>query len=277
MIRIAATGDLHCHEGQRGVIRGWFRNLDAEADLLLIAGDLTAIGERRQAAVLAEELAVVQIPMVAVLGNHDYQSDQIEEVREELERKGLIVLMEQSVTLEVHGERIGIAGTKGFGGGFQGACGTAFGEPEMKAFIKHTEALADRLEEDLLAITAPYRIALTHYAPIEETLTGERLEIYPFLGSYLLGHAADAAGASLALHGHAHLGREVGITARGVPVRNVAMPVLKRPYTVYVLEAKPAVDGQRPEVRLVEPLRPGEDQHGAQSLLAQRAARQTPV
>ena len=256
MIRIAATGDLHCHEGQRGTIRGWFRNLDAEADLLIIAGDLTAIGERRQAAVLAEELAIVQVPMVAVLGNHDYQSDQIKEVREELERRGMIVLVEESVTLEVKGERIGIAGTKGFGGGFQGACGTAFGEPEMKAFIRHTEALADRLEEDLAALTAPYRISLTHYAPIEETLTGERLEIYPFLGSHLLGQAADAAGASLCLHGHAHLGREAGQTPRGIPVRNVAMPVLKKPYTVYLMEARPAVDGQRADAKLVEPARP---------------------
>lgn len=276
MIRIAATGDLHTHEGQRGVIRGWFRHLDAEADLLLIAGDLTAIGERKQAAVLAEELAVVQVPMVAVLGNHDYQSDQVKEVREELERRGVIVLVEESVTLEVQGERIGIAGTKGFGGGFQGACGTAFGEPEMKAFIRHAEHLADRLEEDLLALNTPYKIALTHYAPIEETLTGERPEIYPFLGSYLLGLAIDAAGANLALHGHAHLGREVGVTPRGVPVRNVAMPVLKKPYTVYVLEARPAAPGEKPEVRLVEPARPDEIQ-GGQPALASRAPRPAAV
>lgn len=258
MIRIAAAGDIHCHEGQRGTIRAWYRNLDSEADILLLAGDLTAIGERRQAAVLADELAVVQIPMVAVLGNHDYQSDQVKEVREELERRGIVVLIEESVTLEVKGERIGIAGTKGFGGGFKGACGSAFGEPEMKAFIRHTEALADRLEENLMALDAPYRICLTHYAPIEETLTGERLEIYPFLGSYLLGHAADAAGASLALHGHAHLGREAGQTPRGVPVRNVAMTVLKKPYAVYLMEAIPGIDGKRGDARLVEPMRPSQ-------------------
>jgi len=159
------------------------------------------------------------------------------------------------VTLEVHGERIGIAGTKGFGGGFQGACGTAFGEPEMKAFIRHTEGLADRLEEDLRALVAPYRVGLTHYSPIEETLVGERLEIYPFLGSYLLGLAMDAAGAHLSLHGHAHLGREVGATPRGMPVRNVAMPVLKRPYTVYQLDARPGPADQPAEVRLIEPSR----------------------
>lgn len=256
MIRIAATGDLHCHEGQRGTIRGWFRNLDAEADLLLIAGDLTAVGERKQAAVLADELAVVQVPMVAVLGNHDYQSSQLKEVREELERRGLIVLVEESVTLEIKGERIGIAGTKGFGGGFLGACGTAFGEPEMKAFIRHTEELADRLAEDIEGLNAAYRIALTHYAPIEETLTGERLEIYPFLGSHLLGQAADSAGATLCLHGHAHLGREAGLTPRGVPVRNVAIPVLKKAYTVYQMEAAPVVEGQRPTAHLIEPHRP---------------------
>ena len=260
MIRIAAIGDIHCHEGQRGVIRGWYRHLDAEADVLLIAGDLTATGDRRQAAVLADELSMITVPMVAVLGNHDYQSDQVREVREELERRGVIVLQEESVVVEVHGERIGIAGTKGFGGGFQGACATAFGEPEMKAFVRHTEQIADALEEDLRALEAPYRIALTHYAPIEETLVGERLEIYPFLGSYLLGMAMDAAGAHLALHGHAHLGREVGLTARGVAVRNVAMPVLKRPYTVYHLEAHAATPGQGApgrdaDVRLIEPAR----------------------
>lgn len=253
MIRIAATGDMHAHEGQRGMLRGWWRHLDAEADLLVVAGDLTAIGDRKQAAVLAEELAVVSIPVVAVLGNHDYQSDQVAGVREELERRGLFVLEQETVTLEVGGHRIGIAGAKGFGGGFQGACGTAFGEPEMKAFIRHTESIADHLAEDLRGLSADYRIALLHYAPVEETLTGERPEIYPFLGSFLLGQAIDAGGADLAFHGHAHLGRENGATARGVPVRNVAMPVLKKPYSVYMLDAKQqAVPGMRADPNVIE-------------------------
>jgi Icc-related predicted phosphoesterase len=253
LIRIAATGDMHAHEGQRGMMRGWWRHLDSEADVLVIAGDLTAIGDRKQAAVLAEELAVVSIPVVAVLGNHDYQSDQMPGVREELERRGLFVLEQETVTLEVAGQRIGIAGAKGFGGGFQGACGTAFGEPEMKAFIKHTEAIADRLADDLRGLTTDYRIALMHYAPVEETLTGERLEIYPFLGSYLLGHAIDQGGADLVFHGHAHLGRETGSTARGIPVRNVAMPVIKKPYIVYTLDSKrPEVPGIRPDSHVIE-------------------------
>jgi Icc-related predicted phosphoesterase len=129
-----------------------------------------------------------------------------------------------------------------------------FGEPEMKAFIRHTEKLADRLERELSRLRADYRVALLHYSPVPETLEGERLEIFPFLGSYLLAGAVDAGGANLAVHGHAHKGTEKGATAGGVPVRNVALPVIRHAFAVYCLGnacAEPTGDGEpEPEMAL---------------------------
>jgi Icc-related predicted phosphoesterase len=137
--------------------------------------------------------------------------------------------------VSVNGETLGIAGTKGFGGGFAGACASDFGEPEMKAFVRHTRALGDALHRALDGLDTDLRIALTHFAPVKDTLGAERLEIYPFLGSYILGEAIDAAGVDLAIHGHAHNGVEKGITPSGIPVRNVALPVIKSAYAVYCL------------------------------------------
>ena len=156
------------------------------------------------------------------------------------------VLEGESTTFKINGTTLGVAGAKGFGGGFAGACGSAFGEREMKAFVHHTERIAARLYDKLNSLQADYRVALLHYSPVKETLAGERLEIYPFLGSYLLAEAIDHAGADLAIHGHAHLGHEKGVTARGIPVRNVALPVLRRAYAVYNLE--------KPSARAAEPL-----------------------
>jgi Icc-related predicted phosphoesterase len=168
-----------------------------------------------------------------VLGNHDYHADRQDEVRSVLEGAGLQILEGESTTIDADGERLGIAGTKGFGGGFIGANATDFGEPEMKAFVRLTKGLAERLEENLAGLDTDYRVALLHYAPIKETLVGEPPEIWAFLGSYLLGEAADRAGADLILHGHAHRGTEKGITPGGVHVRNVAQPVIQRAYRVY--------------------------------------------
>ncbi len=236
MIRVAAIADVHFSEDSRGRLRDHWRHLHETADVLLIGGDLTTHGERDQARVLAEELAVVEVPVIIVLGNHDYHSDDEGGVREELERAGAIVLEGESTTLKVNGVTLGVAGAKGFGGGFAGACGSAFGEREMKAFVHHTERIAARLYDELNGLQTDYRVALLHYSPVKETLAGERLEIYPFLGSYLLAEAIDKAGADLAIHGHAHQGHEKGVTARGVPVRNVALPVLRRAYAVYNLD-----------------------------------------
>jgi Icc-related predicted phosphoesterase len=233
VIRIAAVGDLHVGADSAGLWAPSLASLSEDADLFLLAGDLTRCGLPEEASLLARELGTVTIPMVAVLGNHDYHAGAEREVVRILEQAGVRVLEGGSVLLDVAGLRVGIAGTKGFGGGFAGACGSDFGEPEMKLFMRHTQTLAERLQEALAGIEGDLRVALLHYAPIPATLQGERLEIYPFLGSYLLAEAVDRAGADLVVHGHAHAGVERGVTPGGVRVRNVAQPVIKRPYNIY--------------------------------------------
>lgn len=235
MLRVAAIADLHVAEDSHDRLAPHWRDLHLSADVLLLGGDLTNLGNAEQSAALVAELSVVDLPMVAVLGNHDYHAGQPELVRRRLESAGVIVLEGETTTLQLNGHSLGIAGTKGFGGGFAGACGHAFGEPEMKEFMYVTERMAARLEENLRALHTDYRIALLHYAPVKDTLAGERLEIYPFMGSYLLAEALDRAGADLIIHGHAHHGTEKGTTAQGIPVRNVAMPLLKRAYVIYNL------------------------------------------
>lgn len=237
MIRIAAVGDVHFAEDSAGRLAPFWARLGEQADVFLLVGDLTNVGSGAQARALAAELRVVGIPMVAVLGNHDYHCDEADAVRGALEAAGVAVLEGEAVTLRIGPRTLGIAGVKGFGGGFPGACGHDFGEPEMKAFMRLTERSAARLEHALASLDTDYRVALTHYAPVKDTLAGERLEIYPFLGAFQLAEAIDRAGAHLALHGHAHHGAEQGVTPRGVPVRNVAMPLLRRPYGLYCLDA----------------------------------------
>ena len=235
MIRIAAIGDLHvgneCSGPQPPLPE--LRGVAEDADLLLLAGDLTKCGARDEAACLARTLETIEVPVLGVLGNHDYHADEAPAVAASLRGAGVHLLEDGARVVDVRGVRIGIAGTKGFGGGFVGACACDFGEPEMKAFIRHTQALATRLEHELSSLRADLRIAVLHYAPIPETLQGERLEIYPFLGSYLLGEAIDRAGANLVVHGHAHAGTERGVTAGGIRVRNVALPVIRQPYRVF--------------------------------------------
>jgi Icc-related predicted phosphoesterase len=232
-VRVAAVGDVHVGVESGGQLRPHFEHVAQRADVLLLAGDLTRVGHPDEAAVLADELRDLPVPVLAVLGNHDHHCDAAEQVVKVLDHAGVRVLEGDSAVLDLDGTRLGVAGAKGFGGGFAGACGSEFGEPEMKAFMGHTREVAGALEESLLALEADVRIALLHYSPVEATLQGERLEIYPFLGSYLLAEAVDRAGADLVVHGHAHGGSERGVTPGGVPVRNVAQPVLKRAYAVY--------------------------------------------
>lgn len=234
-IHVAAVGDIHFGTDSAGQLRSCLTSIDNEADILLLAGDLTRHGTVDEAAVLAEDLADCPVPVVAVLGNHDCHSDQQDSVAERLSSSGVEVLEGTHVVVDINGVTVGVAGTKGFGGGFPGACGSAFGEPVMKAFVAYSRELAEQLEYALTSLDTDVRIALTHFSPVEETLRGERLEIYPFLGSYFLAEAIDAAGCDFAFHGHAHAGTEVGITPGGVPVRNVAQPVIQQSYKVYPL------------------------------------------
>jgi Icc-related predicted phosphoesterase len=237
VIRVAAVGDVHVGTDSAGRLAGRLAGLADQADLLLLAGDLTHRGRPEEARVLAGELAAAGVPIVAVLGNHDYHSDQQAAVTEVLEAAGVHVLEGDGLVVEVDGGRLGVAGTKGFGGGFAGACASDFGEPEMKAFVRTTRQLADGLERALAGLDADRRIALLHYSPVAETLAGEPPEIHAFLGSYLLAEAVDRAGADLVLHGHAHRGSRDGVTPGGVPVRNVAAPVIGRAYELFCFDS----------------------------------------
>jgi Icc-related predicted phosphoesterase len=236
VIRIAAMADVHFGTNAVGTLRPHLRHLAEQADLLLIAGDLTRVGDPAEARLLLDELRELPVPIVTVLGNHDHHAGRVGEIVAALEEAGVHVLEGDGITLDIGGERVGIAGVKGFGGGFLGACASDFGEPEIRAFVGHTRERAARLEVALASLRCERRVALLHYSPVPETLQGERLEIYPFLGSYLLAEAIDRAGADLVLHGHAHAGSERGVTAGGIPVRNVAQPVLRRAYAIYCFD-----------------------------------------
>jgi Icc-related predicted phosphoesterase len=245
MIHVAAAGDIHFGPDAAGTLRPHLEHLSDRADLLLLAGDLTRLGSPDEAKALADELADIDVPMVAVLGNHDYHCDRADEVTAILEGIGVHMLEGTSVVVPVNDMTVGIAGTKGFGGGFPGACGSEFGEPEMKAFMAHSRSLAERLERCLEALDTDVKIALLHYAPCADTLMGERPEIFPFLGSLFLGEAVDRGGATLTVHGHAHRGTERGLTPGGRHVRNVAQPVIGHAYALYCLH--PDSDGADPE------------------------------
>ncbi|MFN2465458.1 MAG: metallophosphoesterase [Candidatus Dormibacteria bacterium] len=241
MIRVAAVADIHCGLESGGEFLAHAEALQADADVLLFAGDMTRHGDPAEAAVLARDLQELALPRVAVLGNHDYHSDKQVEIRAILEAAGVQVLEGETTVLQVAGHDLGIAGMKGFGGGFTGASGSAFGEPEMKAYYHHTEALAAQFEESLHGLRGDVRVALLHYSPVRDTCEGERPEIFPFLGSYLFADAIDRVPVDLVLHGHAHAGSEEGATAGGVPVRNVAQMVIRKPYAVFELAGRDAV------------------------------------
>lgn len=236
MIRVAAVGDVHMDCDVLGRFRPALDTLDHEADLLLLAGDLTRHGTREEAECVAMEFGRLPVPVIAVLGNHDYHSDQEGVVTEVLTAAGIQVLEGNATIVDTQGGPIGVAGTKGFGGGFAGRCASAFGEPVMKEFVRHSEQTAELLSKALKEVGTEAKVALTHYSPVADTLNGEPLEIYPFLGSYLLAEAIDEGGAALSIHGHAHRGAPRGMTPGGVRVRNVAHPVIRQAFSVFALE-----------------------------------------
>ena len=236
MIRVAAVGDPHVDADNRESWRRAFAELSRRADLLVMAGDLTHDGEVDEAAALAGALEGLAIPGFAVLGNHDYQAGCQQEVTGYLQRAKVTVLEGDGASIDVRGVSVGVAGVKGFGGGFGDKCGSEFGESEMKSFMQRTRVSAAQLYAALSGLRTDVRIALLHYAPIAGTLKGEAPEIYPFLGSKLLGSAIDAAGADLVIHGHAHAGVEHGATPGGIPVLNVAQPVIQSRYRVYEID-----------------------------------------
>lgn len=242
MIRIAAVGDVHLGPDTVGRHRAGLERLADDADVLLLAGDLTRHGTADEAEVVAGEYADLGVPVVAVLGNHDYHCDEQHKVTQLLGEAGMTVLEGDAVVLDLASGRLGVGGVKGFGLGFAGRCASDFGEAEMKRFTRHGRESAESLARALAMLDdVDVRVALTHYAPVEDTLVGEPAEIWPFLGNYLLGEAVDATRCDLAVHGHAHAGVERGVTVGGVRVRNVAQPVIRAAYAVY--EVHPAGTG----------------------------------
>ncbi|MFC0864234.1 metallophosphoesterase [Sphaerimonospora cavernae] len=237
-LRIAAVADIHLGSDLSGQYRKRLEDIEHRADVLLVGGDLTRHGTATEGRIVADELHGLPIPVIAVLGNHDYHSDADRKIIQTLRDAGITVLDDDAMTITVNGVRLGIAGGKGFGGGFAGKCASEFGEPETKAFVRHTREIADRWRRAMKDLDADRKIVLSHYSPVKETLMGEPPEIYPFLGSYLLAEAADAEGADLFIHGHAHAGMEQGVTPGGVRVRNVALPVIKHAYAVYCLDGE---------------------------------------
>src|SRR5881628_423359 len=224
-LRIAAIGDLHVSKNSQGTFQPLFSQISAAADVLALCGDFTDYGLPDEARVLVRDLtAAMKIPVIAVLGNHDYEGGKPEEIRQILVDGGVTILDGEAT--EVHG--VGFAGVKGFAGGFgRGALGP-WGERAIKAFVQEAVDEALKLEAALARLRTRKRIALLHYSPIRATVEGEPPEICAYLGSSRLEEPINRYRVSAVFHGHAHRGAPEGRTATGVPVHNVAMPLLLR-------------------------------------------------
>ena len=227
-IRIAAVGDLHTRQGDKGRWVQLFSQVSGEADVLLICGDLTDTGDEEEATTLAEELKACKIPVLAVLGNHDHEKSRQKLIRQIMQQAGVCVLDGESVVIK----NVGFAGVKGFGGGFDEHMLSMFGESAMKAFVQEAvdEALhLDRAISQLSQQQADMKIvAMMHYSPIKSTIIGEPEVIYPFLGSSRLAAPFSNRKVAVAFHGHALVGTLDGYTSEGVKVYNVALPVLHK-------------------------------------------------
>ncbi len=224
-LRVAAVGDLHCREDHHGRFRQLIKQINASADLLLLCGDLTDRGLPEEAKVLAEELTGLRIPCAAVLGNHDYDHAQEKVVVSELTKVGVHCLDGDHYVFE---KILGVAGVKGFGGGYNNATLQAFGEVQTKGFVQETVNESLKLEAALGQLETEKRVVMMHYSPVVGTTEGENPEIRAFLGCSRLMGPVDRYGAQAVFHGHAHHGTLRGATDKGVPVFNVAMPLLKR-------------------------------------------------
>jgi Icc-related predicted phosphoesterase len=237
VVRVAAVADLHCGKTSQGALQPLFARIAESADVVLMCGDLTDYGLPEEARVLAREISgVIKVPMVGVLGNHDYESGHADEVCGILGDAGIRILDGDSV--EIAG--LGFAGVKGFAGGFGDRALQSWGEPVLKQFVREAVEEALKLEAALARLHTAKRIALLHYSPIRATVETEPAEILPFLGSSRLEDPINRYNAALVVHGHSHHGAPEGRTATGVPVYNVSLPVLR------------AAFGDRPPFRLFE-------------------------
>lgn len=243
-IRIAAIGDLHFDGSRHGSLRELFADLHGNADILALCGDLTTHGSPEQMKAFVDELAGVEVPIVAVLGNHDFESGAEKQCSDVLCEAGVHVLDGTHIVIE----GIGFAGTKGFAGGFgRGALGP-FGEQLMKDFVNAALDEALKLEKAMHQLDTDMKVVLLHYSPIEETVRGEPESIFPFLGSSRLLQPLDTHGAAVVFHGHAHHGSLEGATPGGIPVYNVSMPLLAASGINFRMFNVPAPDRRRETV-----------------------------
>jgi len=238
-IKIAAIGDLHMRVTDKGKWTDNFTEISKKADVLLICGDLTDSGDEEEAQVLAEELKACNIPVLAVLGNHDFEKGRQKLIRQILQENKVTILEGESVIIE----NIGFAGVKGFGGGFDNHMLSMFGEDGMKAFVQEAVDESLKLDRALARLEQEFpdipKIVLLHYSPIKETVIGESEQIYPFLGSSRLVEPLHRRKVFAAFHGHAHAGKFQGVTSGGVKVFNVALPILNvvnKDFPFYILE-----------------------------------------
>jgi Icc-related predicted phosphoesterase len=232
-IRVAAAGDIHCHEGNRAEIAEAFDRIARPADLVTLAGDLTTHGEPEQAAVLADACRDLDVPVFAVLGNHDWHANRMIEVVRALESGGIRVIDRRSALCEIDGVKIGLAGAKGFVGGFPDSELPDFGEPLLRAVYAETGAEVRALDVALEEISeCQIRIALLHYSPTTTTLEGERPTLWTYLGSERLAAPIAERQPTLVLHGHGHSGTFEGFIGP-IPVFNVAVHVLETDFWIF--------------------------------------------
>jgi Icc-related predicted phosphoesterase len=225
-IRIAAVADIHVRDSDRGKWVDCFRAMSKQADVCVICGDLTDTGDETEAEILAEELKACNIPVVAVLGNHDYEKNRHKLIRQVMQNAKVHILDGEAVVIK----GVGFAGVKGFGGGFDNHMLSMFGEGAMKAFVQEAVDEALHLDRALARLDQEHgvlrKVALMHYSPIKDTIVGEPEVIYPFLGSSRLAEPLTRRQVDAAFHGHAHVGTLEGSTSGGVKVFNVARPIL---------------------------------------------------
>jgi len=222
-MRIAATADLHFTPERYTPLRDQMNHVRDEADVLLIAGDLTNFGQPEEMEPLVNALVRLRVPVIVVLGNHDYENGKEVELVRMMTAEGIKVL--DGSAYERDG--VGFAGTKGFVGGFGRGMLTAFGEPEIKTFVRAGIDEAVKLERAMSQLRTQKRVVVLHYSPIVGTVEGETPEIYPFMGTSRLAEVVDRHGADFVVHGHAHHGKLDGKTTAGVPVHNVAITLLQ--------------------------------------------------
>jgi Icc-related predicted phosphoesterase len=239
-LRIAAAGDLHCCDERGEAVSAALRELAGAADVVLLCGDLTTHGEPEEAAVLAEACASLQLPVFAVLGNHDWHSGRHDELVAELARGGVRVLERDWAICRLAGLQVGIVGTKGFVGGFPGSHLPDFGEPLLRAVYAETTGEVEALDSALREIAlCQVRIVMLHYAPTQQTIEGEAPGIWAFLGTDRMAAPISEHEPDLVLHGHAHAGTFEGAIG-DVPVYNVSVPVMGRDFWLFELEASAA-------------------------------------